>query len=282
MFLRLVSIVLVTVLVNPWDEDGLTQTTRVKNELIGPVRNVTIRKHGYFTTETYDRAGHLIEAVLNLTHANTATYSLFQYNQDGHLQEELAFDQSGKIIYRKQVAHARDPEGRDTASVTASDDGHFQSAEFSLYDQRGHLWEQLSVSSTTGYKSLFDIQGHRIYSAYYRRGQLLNELKHRYDVLGRLQELVSYDAKGTLIGRVLNDYDEAGKRIRSSTQTFGLPQPRTWITTYEYDSLGNWIKEETTELSSSSQPAKAFTIPIIEERTIQYYDGTDLDAIAHP
>ena len=71
--------------------------------------------------------------------------------------------------------------------------------------------------------------------------------------------------RATLIGRVLNDYDEAGKRIRSTTHTFALPQPRTWITTYEYDSLGNWIKEETTEQSSSSQPAKAFTIPIIEE-----------------
>jgi YD repeat-containing protein len=282
MFLRLVSVVLATVSVNPWDTVGFTETTRVRNELIGPVRSVTVKKHGYSTIETYDRAGHLIEAVLDLTHANTATHSLFQYNQDGHLQEELAFDQNGRVIYRKHVIYARDLEGRDTASVTASDDGRFQSAEFSLYDQRGHLWEQLSVSSTTGYKSLFDIQGHRIYSAYYRRGELLNELKHRYDVLGRLQELVSYDAQGTLIGRVLNDYDEAGKRIRSTTHTFGLPQPRTWITTYEYDSLGNWIKEETTEKSSSSQPAKAFTIPIVEERTIQYYDGTDSDAVAHP
>lgn len=277
MFLRLVSIVLVTVLVNPWDEDGLTQTTRVKNELIGPVRNVTIRKHGYFTTETYDRAGHLIEAVLNLTHANTATYSLFQYNQDGHLQEELAFDQSGKIIYRKQVAHARDPEGRDTASVTASDDGHFQSAEFSLYDQRGHLWEQLLVSNTTSYKSLFNIQGRRIYSAYYHKGELLNELKHGYDVLGRLQELLSYDARGTLTARVTNDYDETGKRTRSTTYTFAPPRPRTWVTTYEYDSLGNWIKEETSEQSSSSQPGRASTNPIVEERTIQYYTDSDAD-----
>lgn len=278
MFLRLFSIVLVTVSVNPWDTVGFTETTKVKNELIGPVRSVTIKKHGYSTTETYDRAGHLIEAVLDLPHANTATYSLFQYDQDGHLQEELAFDQSGRIIYRKQVIYARDPEGRDTASVTVSDNGHFQSAEFSLYDQRGHLWEQLSVSSTTGYKSLFNIQGRRIYSAYYHKGELLNELKHGYDVLGRLQELVSYDARGTLTARVINDYDETGKRTRSTTHTFGAPRPRTWVTTYEYDPLGNWIKEQTSEQSSSFQPGRASTIPIVEERTIQYYTATDSDA----
>ncbi|MBX3302061.1 MAG: hypothetical protein KF693_07590 [Nitrospira sp.] len=282
MVLRLVSVVLLAVSANPWDAVGLAETTRVKNELIGPVRSVTIKKHGYSTTETYDRAGHLMEAVLDLTHANTATYSLFRYDQDGHLQEELAFDQRGRIRYRKQVAYARDPEGRDTASVTVSDDGHFQNAEFLLYDQRGHLWEQLWVSSTTSYKSLFDIQGHRIYSAYYRKGELLNELKHGYDVLGRLQELISYDAHGALTGLVTNDYDATGKRTRTTTHTFGAPYPRTWITTYEYDSLGNWIKEQTSEQSPSSQPATDSTIPIVEERTIQYYNGTDSDAVSRP
>ncbi|MDR4469049.1 MAG: hypothetical protein MRJ68_12270 [Nitrospira sp.] len=87
MFLRLILVVLVTVSVNPWDTIGFTETTKVRNELIGPVRSVTVTKHGYSTIETYDRAGHLIEAVLDLTHANTGTHSFFQYNQDGHLQK---------------------------------------------------------------------------------------------------------------------------------------------------------------------------------------------------
>lgn len=282
MFLRLVMVVLVLVSAHPWDPVGFADTTRVKDELIGPVRSVTIKKHGYSTTETYDRAGHLIETVLDLTHANMATYSLFRYDPDGHLQEELALDLNGRLLYRKRVVYARDLEGRDTASVTASDDGRFQNAEFSLYDQRGHLSEQLWVSSSTTYKSLFDIQGHRIYSAYYRKGELLNELTHRYDVLGRLRELVSYDTLGKVTGRVTNDYDESGKRTRSTTQTFGEARPRTWVTTYEYDSLGNWIKEQTSEQYSSSQPATASSIPIVEERTIQYYNPTDRDAVVHP
>ena len=151
MFLRLVSVLLVTVSVNPWDTVGFTETTRVRNELIGPVRSVTIKKQGYSTVETYDRAGHLIEAVLDLTHANTGTHSFFQYNQDGHLQEEVAFDQRGRIIYRKHVIYARDPEGRDTASVTASDDGHFSECRVSRSMTNEVIsGNSLSVSSTTG------------------------------------------------------------------------------------------------------------------------------------
>ena len=92
MYLRLVSILLATLLASFWETAGVAETTRTTNELIGPVRSVTIKKLGYSTTETYDRAGHLIEAVIDMAYANTATYSLFRYDQDGHLQEELALD----------------------------------------------------------------------------------------------------------------------------------------------------------------------------------------------
>ncbi|MDH5741348.1 MAG: hypothetical protein OEY77_13585 [Nitrospira sp.] len=282
MIFRLVSAILVTISVIPLDTVGLAETIRLKNDLIGSVRSVTVKKHGYSTTETYDRAGHLIDAVLNLSHANTATHSLFRYDHDGHLEEELALDPSGRLIFRKKSINARDLEGRHTASVTVSDNGHFQNAEFSWYDRRGHLWEQLWVNSSTAYKSLFDVQGHRIYSAYYRDGALLNELRHRYDVLGRLHELVSYDDHGLVTARVTNDYDDAGKRTRSTTQTFGDARPRTWVTTYEYDSVGNWIKEQTSEQTPSSQTTASSTVPIVEERMIQYYDGADSDVAVLP
>ena len=282
MLLRLVSAALIILLTHLWDSVGCAETTRVKDQLIGPVRSVTIKKHGYSTRDTYDRAGHLIETVLDLTHVNMATYSQFRYDPDGHLQEELTLDLNGRLLYRKHVVHARDLQGRETASVTASDDGRFQNAEFSLYDQRGHLSEQLWTNASTTYKSLFDIQGHLIYSAYYRKGELLNELTHRYDMVGRLQELVSYDILGEITGRVTNDYDESGKRTRSTTQIFGETRPRTWVTTYEYDSLGNWIKEQTSEQSLSSQPATTPANPIVEERTIQYYAPTDRDTAEHP
>ncbi|OQW37571.1 MAG: hypothetical protein A4E19_12890 [Nitrospira sp. SG-bin1] len=274
MYIRLFSILLATVGGSLWEAAGVAETIGTTNELSGPVRSVTIKRLGYSTTETYDRAGHLIEAAVDIAHANTSTYSLFRYDREGHLQEELALDPSGRLLFRKQVVYARDSRGRETASVTTSDDGGFQHAEFLQYDQRGHLWEQLWVNHSIAYKSLFDIFGRRIYSARYSKGELFSELTHRYDAQGRLRELVMYDAQGVVSGRVASDYDDLGRRVRATTETFGDNQPRKWITTYEYDAMGNWTKELTTEQSSWSQSATA-SVPLVQERFIQYYSPAE-------
>ena len=155
------------------------------------------------------------------------------------IEEELALDTSGKLIFRKRIVHACDSHGRDTASVTTSDEGGFHYAEFSQYDQRGHLWEQLWVNYSITYKSLFDILGRRIYSARYSKGELFSELKHQYDAQGRLHEVIIYNAQGFVASRVMNDYDDMGRRVRATTETFGEDQQRKWITTYEYDDMGN-------------------------------------------
>jgi hypothetical protein len=273
MHLRFVLIFVGIVSGSLWDTAGFTETTRTTNELIGPVRSVTVKKLGYSATETYDRAGHLIEAVFDIPLADTATYSLFRYDQNGHLQEELALDPSGRLMFRKQVVHARDAEGRDTAAVTTSDNGGFQHAEFSWYDQRGHLWEHLWVNHSIAYKSLFDALGRRIYSARYSKGELFSEVKHQYDAQGRLHELVIYNAQGLAAGRVANDYDDMGRRMRATTETLGENQQRKWITTYEYDDMGNWIKELTAEQSSTLRKAATSAVPILQERQIQYYNN---------
>ncbi len=278
MRLRLVSFLLATVSGSFWDAAGIAEITRITNELSGPVRSVTIKKLGYSATETYDRAGRLVEAVIDIPHANTATYALFRYDQNGHLQEELALDRSGRLMFRKRVVYARDSEGRDTASVTTSDDGDFRYAEFSQYDQRGHLWEQLWVSHSHADRSLFDILGRRIYSARYSKGELFSESKYQYDAQGQLHELVIYNAQRIVAGRVANDYDEMGRRVRTTTETFGEDQQRKWITTYEYDDMGNWIKELTEEQSSASRKASASAVPIVQERQIQYYNLAENNA----
>lgn len=271
MSLRVVTIFLATVTMGFWDTASVAETTRATNELIGPVRTVTIKKLGYSATETYDRAGHLIETAIDIPYADTATYSLFRYDKNGHLQEELALDSNGKLMFRKRVIYARDSEGRDTASVTTSEEGDFQHAEFFQYDRRGHLWEQLWVNHSMAYKSLFDRLGRRIYSARYSKGQLLSEFKHQYDPQGRVQELVIYNAQGVVTGRVANDYDDRGRRVRATTEMLGENQQRKWITAYEYDDMGNWIKELTTEQSSTSGKVPASAV-LVQERQIQYYN----------
>lgn len=275
MHLQFVLLVGVLISGSLWDTVCFAETTRTANELVGPVQSVTVKKLGYSATETYDRAGRLIEAALDIPHANAGTYSLFRYDQNGHLQEELVLDPGGKLMFRKQVVYARDSQGRDTAAVTTSENGGFQYAEFFQYDQRGHLLEQLWVNHSIAYRSLFDILGRRIYSARYSKGVLFSELKHQYDAQGRLRELVMYNERGMVTGRVINDYDEMGKRVRATTETFGEDQLRKWVTTYEYDGTGNWIKELTAEQSATSRTTPALPVPLVHERQIQYYNLTE-------
>lgn len=275
MLLRLIPVILAAVWANLWASSGFAQIPRATDEFIGPVRTVMIKTFGYAATETYDRAGRLTTAIMDIPHAQTATHSLFQYDQGGHLLEELVLDPNGKLMFRKQVAYARDAAGRDTASVTTSDNGDFQHAEFSLYDRRGRLWEQVWVNHAIAYKSLFDVFGRRIYSARYGKDQLLGELKYQYDVQGRVQEVVIYNPQGMVIGRVTNEYDKAGQRERATTETWDDNLSRTWVTTYEYDAMGNWIKELTTEQSPSSPNLQASPVSLVQERVIQYYHLTE-------
>ncbi len=275
---QFVSIAVVIISVRLWDTACFAETTTTANELVGPVQSVMIKKLGYSATETYDRAGRLIEASLDIPYANAGTYSLFRYDQNGHLQEELVLDPDGRLMFRKQVVYARDPQGRNTASVTTSDNGGFQYAEFFQYDLRGRLSEQLWVNHSIAYKSLFDILGRRIYSARYSKGELFSELKHQYDAQGRLHELVIYNARGMVTGRVMNDYDDMGKRVRATTETFGEDRQRKWVTTYEYDGTGNWIKELTAEQSATSRTTPASSVPLVQERQIRYYNLAEHNA----
>jgi len=73
---------------------------------------------------------------------------------------------------------------------------------------------------------------------------LSSELRLGYDEWGRLKELISYSADGAMTGKkVVNEYDKAGRRVRVTTEKFYAGSRSTWITTYEFDGLGNWVKE---------------------------------------
>jgi hypothetical protein len=272
MLLRLITITLVSLLVGPYGTALLAET---KHDLIGPVRTVTTKAPGRIETETYDRAGRLVEAVIHLAHGNSSTHYLFHHDPLGNLLEETAVEASGKLIYRKRFGYGRDEQGRETASVAVSEDGEFLYAEFSLYDRAGNLAEQFLVHGTTVHRTLFDVLGHVIYSSQYNKGELFSELRHRYDEEGRLAELTSYNAEGAMTGRVANEHDAAGRRVRATTEKFHAGEKRVWITTYDYDDRGNWIREVTAEEPTAFQETGSPPALTVQERVIEYYDSPE-------
>lgn len=272
MLLRLITITVVNILVGTYNIAGFAETTRLKHDLIGPVRTVTTKAPGHTETETYDRVGRLMEAVIHLVHGNTSTYYLFRYDHQGDLLEETALDEHGKLIYRKRFGYGRDGQGRETASVAVSEDGEFLYAEFSQYDRSGNLAEQFLVRGTTTHRNLFDVLGRVIYSAQYSKGELFSELRYRYDEERRLSGVISYNAEGAMTGRVVNQHDAAGRRVRATTEQFQAGKKYTWVTTYDYDDRGNWIKEMTAEEPPPSQEIRSAPAFTVQERIIEYYN----------
>lgn len=272
MLLRRVTIGLLTTILCASAAAASDKTGREKNGLIGPVRSVVTMAADLSQTESYDRAGHLVEAVIYLQDENSATRYVFTYNQLGEQQEEVAHSPDGTILYRKLFAHARDRAGRETALVAASQDGEFHHAEFSIYDRDGMASETIHTDGTATSRNLFDVLGRLLYSGRYREGRLLGELSWTYAVDGRVMALTSYSADGAVTGKSLHEYDVSGRRVRTTTETIQHGATSRWITLYEYDGAGNWIKEVTRKQTNQPSDIGTDSTQIVQERLIDYYD----------
>lgn len=278
MLLRFVAIGLLATLVCASYAAASSETARNKNNLIGPVQTVTTKARGLLQTETYDFAGRLTEAAIHQEHFNISTSYIFTYDQHGKLHEEIAYDDARTLIYRKLFAYAYDSAGRETAVVAATHDGEFHYAEFSIYDKYGNLSELILINGMETNRNVFDVLGRLIYSGRFRDGQLISELKHNHDSTGQLIEIISYSPDGAVTGRSVSEYDDSGHRIRITTETFQSGVASRWITTYENDRTGNWIKEITrkeTSTSPQSEPAPSHTV---QERVIEYHQIPDVKA----
>jgi YD repeat-containing protein len=241
-------------------------------DLVGPVRTVatTSKALGVLQTDTFDPAGRLVESVLVLEHRQKTTRYRFTYDREGNLEEERAEDDGGTLLYRKLFARGRNGEGRVTAIVAALQDGDFAHDEFSIYDSHGHLSERIFATEGTTTRTLFDVRGQPLYSGRFSGTELFSELQYRYDDRDRLMELIAFGPTGSRTGRLVNEYDEAGKRIRTTTERSQGGPMETWITTYDLDARGNWIAERTTMKLDAAQNIEPPSI--VQERTISYYE----------
>lgn len=272
MLLRCVAIGLLASLLCASDAAASPKTTREKNELIGPVRSVVTTTPDSSFSDTYDRTGNLTEAVIYQRDDHSSIRYVFTYDQQGELQEEIAYEADGTLIYRKLFAYAHDPAGRETAVAAASQNGEFHHVEFSLYDRLGTVSETIHADRAMTSRNLFDVLGRVLYSAQYTEGQLLGESGRTYDSRGRLSAVTSYNPDGAVTGRVVHEYNDAGKRIRTATEVMQHGAASRWITTYEYDGAGNWIKELTRQEPSTLSGIEMAPSYTVQERLIDYYD----------
>jgi hypothetical protein len=241
-------------------------------ELVGSVRTVVTRHPQLKTTHQFDHNGNLTSLELVPTkEASTARY-VYLHDAAGRLTEEHTVEPDGTLTNRKQFRYGVDEEGRQLALVAATEEGLFAHAEFSLYDGRGLLAEQIVVSGQgIAEKSLYDVEGNLLYHARYFQGRLVLEATHHYGPLGRLKESRFYGSDGELMRKDFYRYDQSGNRVEQTSEFYHQSRLRKSVVTYEFDHMGNWTKETIQRWSDKNGGQTLGETVVSRERTITYY-----------
>ena len=254
----------------PWSE---AKSDLDRFDLHGAVHTVVIKYPQLTTTQEFDREGHLRSLeLLPARQAAGGVRYVYTYDESGRLTEEETFEPDGRVASRKLFRYGIDGQGRPSAQVAVTEQGQFAQAEFSFYDRRGLLSEEIMVNAQgLAEKLLFDARGNLVYQARYFQRRLVLEATHHYDPLDRLKESRFYGNDGDPMRRDQYAYNQAGHRIEQSSEYFRQAHLRKSVVTYEFDPAGNWIKETTQRWSLKNGSVTLTETAVTRERTITYY-----------
>jgi hypothetical protein len=243
-----------------------------KHELVGPVKTVITKHPQLRTIHHFDRNGRLLEVELQPLDESDSLRYVFHHDTSGRLIEEHTVRPDGQISHKKLYRYQIDAHGRETAIVAATEDGTLAHADFSLYDSRGHLVEELEISgSGIAEKSLYDVQSNLIYEARYFQGRVVLEATHRYSPLGHLRESRYYAGDGNLMRTDHYRYNETGHRIEQQSEFFRNTYLRKSVVSYETDEAGNWTKETIQRWTEKNGAQSLSETTVSRARQITYY-----------
>jgi YD repeat-containing protein len=259
------------VLLSPAWSDAKSDLDRF--DLQGAVRTVVTRYPQWTTTHQFDREGRLTALeLLPVREAAGAVKYVYRYDENGRLTEEKSYQRDGTLASRKLFRYGADEHGRTSAQVAVTDQGQFAQAEFSFYDRRGLLAEEIMVTAQGGAeKNLFDARGNLVYHARYVQRRLVLEATHHYDPLDRLKESRFYGGDGEPTRRDHYKYDQAGHRIEQLSEYFRQSHLRKSVVTYEFDLSDNWVKETAQRWTDKSGSLALTETVVSRERVITYY-----------
>lgn len=248
------------------------KSDRDRFELLGPVKTVVTKYPQLRITHQFDQSGHLTSLELFPTNDTNSVLHVFVHDTAGRVAEEQTFEPNGTLGSKRVFRYGFDEEGRQTALVTATDTGTFTHAEFSIYDERGFLAEEIYIS---GYgaieKSLFDVGGNLVYNARYYQGKLVQEATHHHGPLGRLKESRYYGPDGELMRKDLYRHNEVGQRIEQHSEFYHQSHLRKSVVTFEFDQAGNWTKETIQRWTDKGGSLTLAETVVSRERMMTYY-----------
>jgi hypothetical protein len=241
-------------------------------DLHGNVRTVVTKYSQMTTTHQFDHEGRLTILELHPVHQAGAVRYAYLHDWAGRLIEEETFEPDGALVSRKLYRYAMDDRDRPSARVAVTEEGTFAHVEFTFYDGRGLLSEEVMVTAQgVAEKSLFDARGNLLYHARYFHGRLVLEASHHYDPLDRLKESRFYASDGERMRTDRYGYDQAGHRVEQTSEYLHQSQLRKSIAVYESDQAGNWTKETMQRWPTKNGAAALTGTTVTRERIITYY-----------
>jgi hypothetical protein len=204
-------------------------------------------------TYTYDLTGKLIEKVHEINGSISKT--TYSYNSSGQLLKETCGLQIKEHIYNQ--------EGRLIKIRRSYGKGVIDSRQVFSYDDKGNLLDRISYD-TNG------ISEEKETKTYDANGYLLEEVNAYgtiiYNTQGQLtMEIWGKDTSDSSYRKVVYEYDDKGLIVKEEEfDNKGLLKKSAY--TYEFDSIGNWTKEITTEWSADGKQSSWETY-----REISYY-----------
>jgi hypothetical protein len=220
---------------------------------------------------------HLFGAVKSITHEQfndskilglfpfrqSRLISSISFNTEGNKSEEIYFNTGGPTVHR--TSYSYDSNGRKTAQSMRQ--GTISGETTYSYDQQGHeidALEQVGEKTviTRRYTASYDPQGRQIKAGYSEAGQELNAFYRYSFVAGRLTEMSTLNAAGTVFHRVVYSYDEAGRLTGESAYRPDGKLYKQSIFSYE----AGRKREEMTNFNEDGSPNIGL---------VQIYDGRD-------
>jgi hypothetical protein len=243
----------------------------------GPVRQLIVASKETIATLSFSPSGALTQKITvrrdDPPNAAGET-TLYRYDTRGQKTGEYVAADEGDLVPMRLYAY--DDDGRLSADAAYHLCRTFSALHLYTYDPDGQLIADLEYASRrlTRREFQYGAQGSVERVTIHRNGRFLSLAHYTYDDRGRIAAVVSEQPDGTLVRRLYR-YDEHGNLIIfAETHPRDPLQDKTEITSYEYDTHGNWIRRTiiraVNPLDEDGQP---FEEPVqVIERTIHYAD----------
>ena len=201
----------------------------------------------------YDARGNLTGEVFYESGKPSGSKETYAYDVDGNLTERRYYEKDGSPVRRVVFAYAHGKKTEERHYTWNDHAWHLEGTERFFYDERGHISKKMTYAAD-GSHSITDV--------------------YTYDSNGKKTEVIAYDHGGSFVRKDSYSYDSKGNLTKVGIERkqpaehnpvlcqHGCPNDDVHI--FEYDSMGNWIKE-TVYGEAGSKPIQA------TYRTISYY-----------